>query len=167
KSVPPVLFALALAVAALGAAAWWMRRTLLGVTPRIAAYVLGSLLIGPGLIVNVLLKDHWGRARPSQIVDFGGGARFSPALWLSDQCTDNCSFASGHGALGFWVLCFALLAPPRWRGWAVAAALAFGTAMSVTRIAQGGHFLSDVAFSGAITVAVIVVLHRWLVGKRL
>ena len=32
---------------------------------RAAAFLLGSLLLGPGLIVNVLLKPEWARPRPA------------------------------------------------------------------------------------------------------
>jgi lipid A 4'-phosphatase len=79
---------------------------------------------------------------------------------VSDQCDDNCSFPSGHAALGFWTLSLALLAPRRHRRSAVGAALAFGLFMGVVRIAQGGHFLSDVAYSGLIVTGLTMGLYR-------
>src|SRR5262249_18536369 len=30
------------------------------------------LAAGPGLVANAVLKDHWGRARPKQVAEFGG-----------------------------------------------------------------------------------------------
>lgn len=42
---------------------------------RAAIFLLISLALGPGLLVNTVFKDHWGRARPSQIVEFGGPRR--------------------------------------------------------------------------------------------
>ncbi len=74
-----------------------------------------SLAIGPGLVVNTLLKDHWGRARPHQILEFGGTAHFSPAVLISDQCARNCPSHPGHAALGFWLVAFAAVVPDRWK----------------------------------------------------
>lgn len=164
KRMPYFLFAAIGYVIALWAAGEWLKDTLLGVSRRIAAYLVLSLALGPGLIVNVILKDSWGRPRPSTIREFGGSNYFVPPLVITDQCDTNCSFSSGHGALGFWPVAFALLAPPRWRPWAVAAALVFGAMVGLVRIAQGGHFLSDVAFSAVITVGVIWWLHRRIVA---
>src|SRR5271156_4594628 len=31
-----------------------------------------TLVIGAGLITNVILKGHWGRPRPKQVIEFGG-----------------------------------------------------------------------------------------------
>ena len=53
---------------------------------------LAALLLGPGWVVNEALKNHWGRARPEQVSDFGGAQRFTPALQPADQCVKNCSF---------------------------------------------------------------------------
>ncbi|MFP5393977.1 MAG: PAP2 family protein, partial [Gammaproteobacteria bacterium] len=38
---------------------------------RALAYLLATLVLGPGLIVNTVLKDHWGRPRPVHLVQFG------------------------------------------------------------------------------------------------
>ena len=56
----------------------------LWVRPRVIAFIALSLALGPGLIVNSLLKDNVGRARPFTIVEFGGTKTFSPALAPSD-----------------------------------------------------------------------------------
>ncbi len=158
KTLPILLFTLAGVTAVLGATAKWRGQSVAGITPRIAAFVVASLALGPGLMVNTLLKDNWGRPRPSTIDAFFGPNHYVPPLLPSNQCSDNCSFPSGHAALGFWLVAFAFLAPPRWRRQAVLAALAFGALVGLVRIAQGGHFLSDVAFSGVIVVGVT----RWL-----
>jgi lipid A 4'-phosphatase len=165
KSMPVYLFAIAALVAAAWLAGEIRRRPLLGVTRRIAAFLLLSLAVGPGLVVNAILKDNWGRPRPSELVEFGGHNTYVRPLMISDQCDSNCSFSSGHGALGFWPVALALLAPPAWRPAAVAAAVLFGAMVGFVRIAQGGHFLSDVAFSAAITVGLIVWLRRRLLKE--
>jgi lipid A 4'-phosphatase len=159
RSMPAYLFAIPAATTLLWLAGEALRRPLLGITRRVAAYVVLSLAIGPGLIVNALLKDYWGRPRPSTLQQFGGSSTYVPPLIPSNQCDDNCSFASGHGALGFWPVALAFLAPPRWRPLAMAAALAFGAMVGYVRIAQGGHFVSDVAASAFITIGISRLLY--------
>ena len=166
KGLPHLLIGSVIYVIVLWLPGEAMGRRFLGVDRRIAAYLGLSLALGPGLIVNTILKDNWGRARPSQIVEFGGEMRYTPPLLPADQCVDNCSFVSGHGALGFWVIAYALLAPAPWRPAAIAGALAFGAVIGLVRIAQGGHFLSDVLFSALITIGVTMLLHRWLIRAR-
>src|SRR6516225_12178247 len=39
-------------------------------------FLAASTVAGPGLLANTLLKDHWGRARPTQIEAFGGTHHF-------------------------------------------------------------------------------------------
>ena len=112
---------------------------------RAAAFVLALMTIGPILIVNIGLKDHWGRARPVAIEQFGGDRIYSPPLQPTNQCHLNCSFVSGHAASAF-----ALLMGPYWltrrRRWMVAS-IALGSAAGLGRMMQGGHFLSDVVFA--------------------
>lgn len=167
RDMPTWLFMVPAAITLLWLAGEVRRRPLLGITRRIVLYVLLSLAIGPGLVVNVVLKDHWGRPRPSMVQEFGGPNTYVRALIPSRQCDDNCSFASGHGALGFWPVGLALLAPRRWRRPALAAALAFGAMVGGVRIAQGGHFLSDVLASAIITIGISATLHKWLITPEI
>ncbi|MDD4882687.1 MAG: phosphatase PAP2 family protein [Gallionellaceae bacterium] len=133
----------ALAALSVALAGRWLRP----LTPwrRPAAFVLLVLLLGPGLMVNAVLKDHWGRARPAQTVEFGGKAQFSPAWVVSDQCPNNCSFVCGDASIGFSLVAMAFIAR-RPRPW-LAAGIGLGAALGLMRMAQGGHFLSDVVFS--------------------
>lgn len=110
-------------------------------------YLIFAFAIGPGLVVNVCLKDHFGRARPSQIVQFGGDKVFTPAFVPTDQTEPNGSFVCGHSAAGFSLVALALLLEGRKRRWVIALALFSGSVIGLVRIAQGGHFLSDVIFS--------------------
>jgi lipid A 4'-phosphatase len=165
RDMPAVLFAVPAVLVALWLAGEALRRPLLGVTRRVIAYVVLSLALGPGLVVNLILKDNWGRPRPSTIAEFGGTDTYVRPLFPSDQCPDNCSFASGHGALGFWPVALALLAPPPWRRPALAAALAFGGVVGFVRIAQGGHFLSDVVAAAIITIGISLGLYRWFIAR--
>lgn len=167
KGLPDIVIGATVVAAVLGLVAAISGRVWFSATPRRALYLLVSLIIGPGLLVNTLFKDHWGRARPHQIVEFGGTTHFSPAFLLSDQCVRNCSFASGHAALAFWVIAFALLAPARWRPWAVAGALATGALVGLMRIAQGAHFLSDVLAAAILVVGVNLILKRLILDPKM
>jgi lipid A 4'-phosphatase len=107
-------------------------------------YLLLLLLIGPGLVVNAVLKEEWGRARPREVVEFGGQKQFTPALVPTTQCATNCSFVSGHAAMGFYPLGMAwATGRRRW----LAAGILTGALVGAGRILQGGHFLSDVIFA--------------------
>ncbi|RZI40844.1 phosphatase PAP2 family protein [Herbaspirillum sp. HC18] len=111
------------------------------------AYLLAVLLAGPGLVVNTVLKDHWGRARPIHLEQFGGKAQFTPPLQPSTQCGRNCSFASGHAAGAFFPMAFFWVT--RRRRWLVGG-IALGLFVGYVRMAMGAHFLSDVLFAGMI-----------------
>jgi lipid A 4'-phosphatase len=130
----------------------------------IGAFLLASLLLGPGLMVNGVLKEHWGRARPHQVVDFGGSKPFTPALLPAHNCERNCSFVSGHSSIGFWWLALGL-AWPAWRRPAMALGLVLGGALSVARVMQGGHFLSDTVFCFLVVWGVAEVL-AWLFRRQ-
>jgi lipid A 4'-phosphatase len=106
-------------------------------------FLILALALGPGLVTNTLLKDHWGRPRPEQIADFGGTAHYVAPLLPSAQCRRNCSFPSGHAAAGFYLIAGAWVWPRQRRGWWLAGCIA-GAIIGLVRIAQGGHFLSDV-----------------------
>ncbi|MFX9123683.1 phosphatase PAP2 family protein, partial [Acinetobacter baumannii] len=80
------------------------------------------------------------------IADFGGSAHYVPPLLPSRQCDRNCSFPSGHAAAGFWLISGAWVWTGHRRRW-LTGGLLFGAVIGLTRIAQGGHFLSDVLAS--------------------
>lgn len=125
-----------------------------------AAFALLALVIGPGLLVNSLFKDQWGRARPSQIIQFDGSRQFTPAWLPSDQCARNCSFVCGDASVGFALLSLGFISrrPRRW----LFAGLAMGGALGLMRMAQGGHFLSDVIFSFFVVYLSSWLLYRWI-----
>jgi lipid A 4'-phosphatase len=131
---------------------------------RAAAFLLLTLLIGPGLLVNTL-KSTWGRARPVTVVELGGDRQFTPALVPSDQCDRNCSFSSGHAAFGFWWITPAFIDRRR-RGMWFAVGLTLGLGIGLVRIAQGGHFLSDVIFSGWIVYGTALALRALILRRK-
>ncbi len=107
-------------------------------------FILLVLAIGSGLIVNALLKENWGRARPAQTTTFGGNLSFTPAFVLSDQ--GGYSFSSGHASAAFALIAFAMLANRHKKFWMILA-ISYGFAVGLARIVAGGHFLSDVIVS--------------------
>lgn len=133
-------------------------------TRRKIIYLTLALAVGPGLLVNLVFKEHWGRARPHQISDFGGTADYTPAFYIADFCESNCSFVSGHAAMGFYPMALAFLfsigskARRRLLQVGITTGILFGGA----RIIQGNHFLSDVIFSGIFTFLVYYGLALWL-----
>lgn len=134
-------------------AAWLSRR-------RAAAYILLVLLLGPGLLVNAVFKDQWGRARPSQVEPLGGELRYTPAWVVSDQCRKNCSFVCGDASVGFVLLAFAFVSrhPRRW----LVIGLLAGGFYGLMRMGQGGHFLSDVIFSFYVVYFTAWLVHRFM-----
>lgn len=117
--------------------------------------------VGPGVVANLALKDQSGRARPGQIVEFGGTKQFSAAFAPSDQCLRNCSFVSGE-ASSMFVVFFAAASVwrRRWRALA-AAGLAVGGIAGLIRMIQGAHFLTDVVFA-AVFMAMTVTAIQYL-----
>jgi hypothetical protein len=94
-----------------GLAAALVGRQLLRVGARVWGFISLLYLLGPILLVNGLLKEHWGRARPANVTPLGGTQEFTPALIPTDVCDSNCSFVSGEGsaavALGIAMLVLA------------------------------------------------------------
>jgi membrane-associated PAP2 superfamily phosphatase len=136
---------------------------------RAALLMIASLAIGPGLVSNVILKDHWHRPRPYQVTEFGGTLPFVPWWDPRGTCATNCSFVAGEPSGAFWTVAAASYAPPPWRAVAYAGAIAFGVAVGVLRMAAGGHFASDVLFAGVLTFLVIwliyALIYRWMAGR--
>ena len=119
-----------------------------------------SLALGPGLLVNTVLKDHSHRPRPVQVLEFGGMLPFRPFYSFDGACRRNCSFVSGEGSAAFWTVAPALLAPVRIQPVALAGALVFGIATSLLRMAFGGHFLSDTIFAALFTWLGVIAIWR-------
>jgi lipid A 4'-phosphatase len=165
-AVPHVTEAMVVGVPALFFLGLLRRRPIWRIDGRAAVFLLLALALGPGLLVNTVLKDHWGRARPSQVTTFAGTQHFTPALLPSDQCARNCSFPAGHPAIGFSLVSFAFLVRvPQRRRLAVSAAVMAGAVIGAARMAQGGHFLSDVVFAGLLVIATSWLLYEALLAR--
>lgn len=135
------------------------------VSGRASLFLILTLAIGPGLITNVILKEHWNRPRPVDVKAFAGTHDF--VAWWDPRgtCETNCAFVSGDSAGAFWTVAPAALAPPQIRAAVYSAAILFGVAMSFQRLSFGAHFFTDAFFAGFFTFVVIwlcyALIYRW------
>jgi lipid A 4'-phosphatase len=119
----------------------------------IGLFLVLFLLLGPGLLVNTVFKDHWGRPRPADIKEFGGTDRFLP-VWVKGEAGHGKSFPSGHASVGFFLFApfFFLRGKAKKEAFLfLALGILYGLLLGLGRIIQGGHFLSDVLWAGGFT----------------
>ena len=130
-----------------------------------ATLVLLAVVVGPGLIGNVVLKDHWRHPRPRDLVELGGTQRYVPAPLVGRE--GGASFPCGHCTVGFlcglgwWTF---RRRNPRWAAASLAAGLAVGTLLGLGRMAAGAHFLSDVIWSALLAFGVTHLLYYYVLG---
>lgn len=149
---------------------WWRLRPLLEIPKAVVTYVLASFVIGPGVLVNEVLKSHWGRARPADVIEFGGDKLFTFPFERADQCLSNCSFVSGEGSgiamatiVGATLLWPWIKRQPRIY-WALGLGIAlFGIGL---RVAMGRHFFSDSLFAVLLMAVIALILYRWCAVGR-
>jgi membrane-associated PAP2 superfamily phosphatase len=155
-------------ILAIGAAVGWggsfCRRSYVGYR-RACALIVLAVMLGPGLLVNGMFKPLWGRPRPAQADLFGGSKPYQP-WWQPGRIGGGRSFPSGHAAMGYVLVLGTCLIPPRRSAWlhglVLGGALAYGSLLGATRIIQGGHFLSDVLWSGGLMCFLVAVLQAVL-----
>ena len=106
-----------------------------------------------------------------QTIDFGGNYPYTPFYTYPNiQTTDGLkSFPSGHAMMGFYFLVFIPIGDYyRSRAlklFGLITGLGFGILLSLTRLAQGGHYLSDTLFSAFIAWMTILLV-SWLVFRK-
>jgi lipid A 4'-phosphatase len=166
RSLGPVVTTLAVApaVAVVIIKMFWPKRPT-WMRGRAALFLILTLVLGPGLLVNAVLKDHWSRPRPGMVTEFGGAMAFKPWWDPRGACEANCSFVSGETSSAVWLSAPALLLPAPWRYAALGGVAVYAVAIAFMRVLLGGHFLSDVIFSAIFTGLVIWTVHgllfRW------
>ena len=131
---------------------------------RLWAFITTLYVLGPGLLVNVLLKENWGRARPVSVEAFGGDKLFTPPFEMAGQCSNNCSFVSGEAAsAAVMVIVLAVLfTSDCQKPWRRVMFVAFGALFMLAsgmRVASGRHFLSDVVFAGLFMLIIARALY--------
>lgn len=127
-------------------------------------------LLGPGVLVNGILKRVFGRARPEQIELFGGDGSFTAAWVVSDYCRSACSFVSAEVAvattlavgLGLGAIWFHHRPVARlFRSLAVTSPILL-LLTALQRLGSGRHFLSDLVFAALPVMALGIALACFL-----
>ncbi len=157
---------LAAGAAVLGVAALlWSRWRHLGAP---ALYLVLAFLLGPGLLVNGIMKHTWDRARPKDVIPFGGRQHYETVL-THEPASQGRSFPSGHASAAFY-LCSLGFASAGWgRRRHVRSGLVLGAAWGAlvgwSRIASGAHFLTDILWSATVVTLVngvlLTIMVRW------
>ena len=127
---------------------------------RNCIFLILSLAIGPGLLDNAILKDHWHRPRPRDVVQFGGSLHYMPPPWRGEG---GSSFPCGHCSVGF-------LYANGWWVWkrtrrklakaSLVLGLSLGSVLGIGRMAAGAHFLSDVVWSALLALGVAHLVYE-------
>lgn len=131
---------------------------------KLVSYLVLVLIIGPGLLVNSILKDNWVRPRPRDTVQFGGKYSYEAPL-VYDASSNGKSFPCGHATMGFYFFALAfVLSVFKKHLFPVflVFGIFYGAIIGWVRMMQGGHFLSDVLWAGA-----LVYLTTWFIFKAM
>lgn len=108
------------------------------------------MALGPGLVVNAVFKDWYGRPRPKHVEEYGGKMEFCP-VWVIGVPGKAKSFPCGHASIGFYFMtgyfCYWRRNRRAARIW-LAVGLIAGTIIGMARMANGAHWFSDVVWAG-------------------
>ncbi len=150
-----VLAALALVIC-VGAASGRVSRAYL----RPSLVIILTAALGPGLLINGILKPSWGRPRPAELTNMGGDREYK-RVWEPLGRGQGKSFTCGHCAAAYSVSSAVAFYPlhPVISVIALTAGVAFGTAAGIGRLVQGGHFATDILWSGVLVLMLIAALY--------
>lgn len=140
-------------------------KRVLHLTRKAIIFISLSFILAPGIVVNGILKEHVGRPRPAEIVEFGGTKNFQPPFKISNECASNCSFVSGHASFAFAFMVIGLLFKGIRRKIVLSAGFIFGSVVGFVRIFQGRHFFYDVVFAFFFTWLTITLLYEFFYPK--
>ena len=128
----------------------------------VVIYGLVSIL-GAGIVVNALLKEHSGRPRPRDVVEFGGNWEFRKALDFGTPGKGR-SFPCGHCTMGF-SFSVGIVFWQRSRLLATGlliTGLAYGSLVSIARVLQGAHFVTDALWAMGVLWLTLSVLYYFV-----
>ncbi|MCX6246829.1 MAG: phosphatase PAP2 family protein [Bacteroidetes bacterium] len=120
---------------------------------KISLVLVFTMVVGPGLVVNLVLKDHTGRPRPREITEFGGTENYL-CICQQGKTNEGKSFPCGHCSMGFYLAIPYLFYRKRNRLAAnifLSAGIGYGILIGIARMMAGGHFASDVVWAGGLT----------------
>jgi len=127
-----------------------------------ALFIVLLAAVGPGLVVNGFLKAQSGRPRPRDVVVFSGDHEFQ-RVGDKGEAGQGYSFPSGHASMGFFLGAPYFIARRSNRRWAatwLAIGLVSGMLVGIGRMAQGGHFASDILWAwGVVHISGLALSH--------
>ncbi len=129
-----------------------------------SVFLILALLIGPGFIINSVLKVHWGRPRPGEVQQFGGRWEFQK-LFEKGESGRGKSFPCGHCSMGYFFFAFYFVFKNKRRRLAflfLLFGLIYGSLIGFSRMAFGGHFPSDVLWAAFIPFLAPLVLYYFI-----
>lgn len=129
---------------------------------RQALYILLVIALGPGILVNLVVKDHWGRPRPVHTKEFGGKYDYVPPLKVGQ--TPDKSFVCGHCSVGYAFFGLYFLAQ-NYKALCLILTLGLAGTLGLTRMTAGGHYLSDILWSGYLVFLVAFALYYGWYGR--
>lgn len=138
---------------------------------RPALFLVLTLAIASGVIVHALLKDHWGRPRPKQTIEFGGIQQFRPYYSPNffHQPEPSKSFPCGHCSMGFYFFALYVLGKrlnnKRMAYIGLFIAISLGVLLSIGRMMQGGHYFSDTVLAALILWLTALILD-WAISNE-
>lgn len=144
---PPISLALLGGVAGLVGLFWKRLRA----ARRPGWYLFFFAILFPAVVINFALKDYTGRPRPRDIDHFGGAAAYLRVGELGEP-GEHKSFPSGHAGIAFFLMVpfFLLRHRYRWAWMILVLGLGYGALMGFVRMVVGGHYPTDVLWSGGL-----------------
>lgn len=128
-------------------------------TTRRALFVVFSYVLGSAIMVH-LFKNFFARARPRDVMEFGGAMEFTPAWQFASICERNCSFPSGEAASAAAFLALLVFVPNAYRKYVTALIVPLSIIAALNRVVFGAHFLSDVVLGWILVCWLMLWLHR-------
>ncbi len=123
---------------------------------KVFFYSILIMAIGPGLLINSILKDNWGRPRPRNIIEFEGHYQYEKPLEFNSASSGK-SFPCGHASMGFYLMAVYFILRRKRKKSAMGfliVGIVYGGLIGFARIVQGGHFASDVIWAGGLVYLV-------------
>jgi lipid A 4'-phosphatase len=128
-----------------------------------ALYVLSSLLLTGPLISDLAIKPLLKRSRPGKVLNFS--EFYTPPLQIGKKCQSNCSFISSEVAIATTFVSLAVFMGSFRKKWLIISSV-WVVLISIVRMAQIGHYLSDVLFAVLLSLIVMEFLRYFFSNKE-